>query len=405
VEETSGSPAWTNTAKLAVGLAMIAILALLVWRFRNIVSFLLLAVLLAYLLYPLTTRLRSLGLTWRGASMVVFLLTIIIVFGSLVWGGYALVTQSQSLISFIQGILRTGVPDLLLRLPSFDIGTFHFPPANLNDLGDIGNDLLGLVNPILSRTTSLLTGIASGTATFIGWTFFTLLVTYFIMAESSGIPSQMINFNIPGYSSDIRKFTRYLSGIWNAFLRGQLIIILITVLAYFILLSILGVRFALGLAIIAGMARFVPYVGPAVAWTSYGLVAFFQGSTILGLSPGWYVFLVVVTAWVTDLIMDNLVAARLMGNALKIHPAAIMVSALVAANLLGVVGVVLAAPVAATLKLMFEYLMNKLLDRDPWEGVKTSPPPVSRSLLAQLRYHLARLRALWQNLRRKQKTA
>jgi predicted PurR-regulated permease PerM len=391
-EIKSNSPTWSSTIKLVISLSLFAALAWLLLRFREVVGVLLLAVLLAYLLYPIVDWIRHrMKLSWRLASTLVFILTLLIVSGLLFWGGFTIVTQAQSLIFFLQSALTNSIPDLLPRLPTFDFGSFHFPPASLNDLGSVSQELLGLVNPVLSRTTSVLTSVASGAASFIGWTFFTLLISYFILAESSGIPGQMIGFRIPGYGDDIKKFGRYLSGIWNAFLRGQLIIIAITIMVYFVILTSLGVRFALGLALLAGMARFVPYVGAAVAWTSYGMVAFFQGSTPFNLLPIWFVVLVVGIAWLTDLILDNFVAARLMSNVLQIHPAVVMVSAIIGVNLMGIVGVVLAAPVAATLKLVIEYLLNKLLDRDPWEGVKTNPPPAPRPLLHFARFYFAQM--------------
>jgi predicted PurR-regulated permease PerM len=112
-----------------------------------------------------------------------------------------------------------------------------------------------------------------------------------------------------------------------------------------------------------------------VAWTSYGLVAFFQGTTLFGLSPFGYAALIVGVAWVTDLVLDNYVSPRLMANALRVHPAAVMISALVALNLLGVIGVILAAPVLATVKLFFDYIFAKMFDRDPWALMETIPPP------------------------------
>jgi hypothetical protein len=85
---------------------------------------------------------------------------------------------------------------------------------------------------------------------------------------------------------------------------------------------------------------------------------------------------VVVAGWITDAVMDNLISPRIFSNALRIHPAAVMVAALVAFNVLGIVGVVLAAPVLATLKLFLDYTIRKLLDLDPWSGiVRISPPP------------------------------
>jgi predicted PurR-regulated permease PerM len=390
------SPPWSSTVKLVAGLSLVALAAWLLIRFREVVGVLLIAILLAYLLYPLTDWIRNLTkISWRFAATLVFLMSVIIVLGLITLGGLAIVDQSQSLISFLQGTLGD-LPRLVDSLPKFHFGTFNFPPTDLTELGSVGQQLLSIVQPILNRTTSLLTAIASGAASVLGWTFFTLLVSYFILAESKGIPSRMFSVRVPVYGEDFRRFGRYLAGIWNAFLRGQLTIILITVVDYTVLLSILGVHYSLGLALLAGLARFVPYVGPLVAWTSYGLVAYFQGYTPFGIPPLAYVFVVVGCAWLTDLVMDNFVAARLMGNALKIHPAAVMVSAIIGVNLLGLTGVMLAAPVLATCKLFFEYVFNKLLDRDPWEGIKTNQPPVIRPLRQVIQYRLAQVGGLVQ---------
>ena len=374
------SPPWSSTTKAAIGLSVLAVLGWLLLRFSDVVGVLVVAVLLAYLLYPLADRLRQwTHISWRLAATAVFLVSVILMMGLITLGGLAIVDQSQSLIGFLTGTL-SNLPDLVSRLPSFNYGTIHFPPSNLTDLNLIGQELLGMLQPLLTRTTSLLTAVASGAASVVGWIFFAMIVAYFILSESGGIPGRMISVRIPWYGEDLKKFGFYLSGIWNAFLRGQLTIILITVMVYIVLLSVLGVRYAIGLALLAGMARFVPYVGAFIAWSSYGLVAFFQGPNFFHLPPIGFVILVVGVAWLTDLIMDNLVSTRLMGNALKVHPAAVMVSAIIGVNLFGLIGVMLAAPVVATLKLVFEYIINKLLDRDPWHGVRTTPPPLDRSV-------------------------
>ncbi|MBI4926843.1 MAG: AI-2E family transporter [Anaerolineae bacterium] len=199
----------------------------------------------------------------------------------------------------------------------------------------------------------------------------------------------------------MKKFTSYLGGIWNAFLRGQLTLIVITIMVYLVLLGGLGLRFFIGLALLAGLARFVPYVGPTVAWTTYGLVAYFPTDNLFGLPPLGFVLLVVGLAWITDLVMDNLVGAPLMGNALRIHPAAVMVSALVGANLFGLVGVVLAAPVVATLKLVWAYMFNRLIDQDPWRVLESSPAPVARPLLAMFRTPIIKIRGIWKQIVKK----
>lgn len=168
-----------------------------------------------------------------------------------------------------------------------------------------------------------------------------------------------------------------LGKIWNAFLRGQLTIVLITIIVYAIVLGAIGVNYFFGLALLAGLARFVPYIGPFIAWTTYGIVTLLQGTTIFGLEPIWYAILVILVAIVIDFFLDNAVTPRLMGNALQVHPAAIMIAALVFASLIGVVGVMLAAPVLATVMLITIYILKKLFDQDPWADLdkyKTTEP-------------------------------
>ena len=89
-------------------------------------------------------------------------------------------------------------------------------------------------------------------------------------------------------------------------------------------------------------------------------------------------------AMLIDLLMDNFVVPKMMGDSLKIHPAAVMVAAIVFAQLFGLIGVLLAAPVMATVKLGSTYVVRKLFDLDPWEGFETGNikplPPVFRYL-------------------------
>ncbi len=366
------SPRWGSTTKMIVGLSVVAICALLLFRFLNIVGPLLLAFILAYLFHPLSTSVRKgLHFSWRASVTILYLILLILVIGSIALGGLAVVEQVQSLIVFLQNAVK----DLPAFITDFTSHSYSIGPFVLNlkllDINSLTQQIPSVVQPILTRAGSSVVAVATSAATFIGWLFFILLVSYFILVESGGFPNRLISLNIPGYEDDIQQLGHALGRIWNAFLRGQITIVLLTIFIYNILLGGLGVHYFFGLALLAGLARFIPYVGPFVAWTSYGLVAFFQGSTLFGLPPLGYVALVVGSAWVTDVIMDNFVVPRLMSNALRVHPAAVMISALVAFNLLGVIGVVLAAPVLATVKLFLEYILAKLFDQDPWENLDT----------------------------------
>jgi len=386
---TNSSPRWGSTTKLVVALTVIALTAGLLIRFRQIVAPLFIAFLLAYVLYPVALFLhRRAKISWRLATAILLLLLLVIIFGLLTLGGLAIFNQIQNLITFLQDQIKN-IPTFVADITSkpISIGLFELDLTTINAT-DLANQLLGLIQPILSNTANILGNIATGTITTIGWTLFTVLVAYFILSDSGGVRTRLISFKVPGYSEDMARIGHELGNIWNAFARGQMILLILTVIIYVIILGGLQVNFYFGLALLAGLARFVPYVGPWVAWITYGLVTYFQGTTIFGLQPFGYVLLVVGIAVLIDMAMDNLIVPRMMGDTLKVHPAAVMVAAIVFANLFGILGVLLAAPVMATVTLISTYVIRKLFDIDPWLGFQTRKPkplpPVFRMLGAAL---------------------
>ena len=365
--EQNTSPRWGPMTKLVVALTFVAILAWIFLRFQSIIPPLLIAFILSYLLYPVASFLnRKLRFSWRLAVGAIYVLILILFLSLLTVGGLGLVQQIQSLIRLIQNSLVelpqlvTNVVDWLqTRSPILiDLKTV--------DVNALTNQLISVVQPLLGQTGQLLGTVASGAAQFFGWAAFVLLVSFFVLSESGGLRGRILKLNIPGYSEDVSRLGRELGRIWNAFLRGQIIIYLMTVFIYFVMLSILGIRYAIGLAFLAGLARFLPYIGPAINWVILILVAYFQPFKLFGMQPLAYTVLVVALALLIDQIFDNLISPRIMADVLKVHPAGVLVMALVAVNLLGILGVVIAAPFLASLQLIGKYFLRKMFDQDPW---------------------------------------
>jgi predicted PurR-regulated permease PerM len=380
------TPNWGSTTKLVVALTLVAFAGFLVVKFQNILGPLLLAFILSYLVHPIAAILRKwVRLPWRLAVTLIYLVFIVAILSLLTVGGFALFGQIQSLINFVQQTLVT-LPQTIENLQHqvFTIGPFKFGLANLGEIGPITNQVLSYVNPVLGELGGLVGRIAASAANLIGWIFFILIVSYFILVESEGVPGRLIDLKLPGYDADLRRMGHELGRIWDAFLRGQLIVFIITILVYLFLLTVLGVHYALGLAILAGLAKFIPYIGPFIAWTTYGLVAFFAGTPPFGLTPLAYSLIVVGIALVVDNAFDNLVSPRIIADALKVHPAAVLVAALIGANFFGLTGVVLAAPVLATVKLVIDYCMRKMLDQDPWKDMKFRTAPTVPPLFKQV---------------------
>lgn len=379
-QDQQPSPHWGSTTKLVLGLTIVAIIAALLVRFRAIIGPLILAFVLAYLIHPVASKFSKFAhLPWRTAVSLIYLVLMIILVVSLTFTGLAIVQQVQSLIGVVQRFF-TQLPAIAsdLSTRTYTIGPFLLDFSKF-DLTSLVNQVLAWVQPLLGRLGGLVGTLAGSAVTTLGWVVFVFLVSYFILADASQVPGELVHVDIPGYNADVRRLGRELGNTWNAFLRGQLIILLLVLLLYTLLMTILGVRYAIAIALLAGLARFVPYIGPLTTWTVTALVAFFQGSNYFGLIPLHYAILVIACALLLDQIFDNLIGPRIMGDTLGVHPAAVLVTAIVCANLIGIIGLVLAAPVLASLKVMGRYLTRKMLDLDPWadleEEEEKQPPP------------------------------
>lgn len=356
---------------------MMGILMVLLVNFRTFIGPLLLSIVLAYLFHPVVAWLnRATRLNWRMSVNLVYLVIIILIAAFLTVSGIAVVQQIQNLIQVIQNFINT-LPQLAADLSTREF-TLEPLPYTLTlsqfNLQSLSEQLLSTLQPLVGRVGTLVSGFATGAAVTIGWGLFTLVISYFLLAESGHVNNELIRIEIPGYDADIRRLGNELRNIWNSFLRGQLVIILLVVLAYTLLMSILGVRYFYAIAILAGIARFLPYIGPLITWIVLVLVTLFQGSNYLGLQPWQHALLALVLGFLLDQVFDNIVQPKVMGQSLRVHPAAVLIAALIAANLIGLIGLVVAAPVLASLKLLGRYVFRKMLDLDPWAGMERTTP-------------------------------
>ena len=363
------SPKWSRATKIIVAVSLLALTVAVVIRFQNLFPPLIMALIISYLFYPAASFMeRRAHMPWGLSVTLIYIVLALIIIGLLALGGFEIVSQIQSLIGTINSLLDQ-LPAILdsLKFQVIIIGPYTYDLNSLGiDLSGLSDQLINSIQAVLGQTGTIIGSVASSAISTIGWLLFILFVSYFLLIESGGLRERIFTYDFRDYNEDARKFSERLGNIWNAFLRGQIILFFLAIFIYTIVLTLLGVRFSFGLALIAGLARFLPYVGPAINWILMGLIAFFQDYKLFGMSPLAYTALVIIIAIVIDYILDYAVSTRIMSHTLKVHSAAILVAVIVAADLLGLLGVVIAAPILATVQLAYTYVFRKLNDEDPW---------------------------------------
>ncbi|MGH2522315.1 MAG: AI-2E family transporter, partial [Anaerolineales bacterium] len=278
--------------------------------------------------------------------------------------------QLESLLS---QPLHLGPFTLDLSRP-FAIGPLVIDLSSI-DLRPLYDQLLNAIQPALSQTGTFVGSLASGTASFLGWLLFILIISYYLLHDLKNLVPSIEQVVPEGYRYDVRRLAAELGPIWNAYLRGQITLAIVMGLVVGITMAVLGVRYAPVLGLMAGLLEFIPIIGPFVAGVVAVVVALFQPSNYLGLFPVYFALLVAAAQILLSQIENNFLVPRIIGGSLNLHPVVIIVGALVAANLAGIIGLLLSAPLIATLRLFGRYVYRKMFDLDPWPDPLAPPPP------------------------------
>jgi predicted PurR-regulated permease PerM len=390
--ETQGlmsmSPRWGPFTKFLIALVFVVLLGALLLRFQQMIVPLVLAVVLTYLLRPVAPAVAPrTGLAWRAAVAVVYLVLLIALLGLLTLSGIALIQQIQSLYTAVVDI-AADLPANVQRIISapFALGPFTFDlsrpffigPLRVDltttDLTPIYQQVLGALQPLLSRTGEVVSRLAAGTAEALGWMLFILIVSFYLLSDSRRMSVSLEALVPPDYAYDVRRLVGELVPIWNAFLRGQITLAIVMGLVIGLTMTLLGVRYSIVLGLMGGVLEFVPILGPLVTGTTAVIIALFQVGNWLGLTPVAYAIVVLVASILLQQVENNFLVPRIIGGNLNLHPVAILVGAVIAANLAGIIGLLLSAPTVATLRLFGRYVYRKMFDLDPWPD----PPPAVR---------------------------
>jgi predicted PurR-regulated permease PerM len=200
-------------------------------------------------------------------------------------------------------------------------------------LNQIGNKLSESTASVFSTIVSLFGGIFSATVI--------LVISFYLTVQEKGIKRFFISLTPQDrqqYTSDLVERIGVKIGGW---LRGQLLIMLIVGLLVYLGLTLLGVKYALTLALIAGILEIVPYVGPIISAIPGIILAFLQ-APILGL-------LVLILYIVIQQLENYVIFPQVMKKTVGLNPIVIIIAMLIGAKLAGILGIILSVPLTAAI--------------------------------------------------------
>lgn len=191
-----------------------------------------------------------------------------------------------------------------------------------------------------------------------------LFAAFYFLKEGRSMFDKLLNFVPNDYKVEVDILMRRINSVLGGYLRGQLFLVFFVALVLFVCLTILGVRFALILAVFSGFAEIVPIIGPVLAAAVAALVAFVGGSSSFNISSLQLAIAIIIIYTVVRQIQDYFVTPYVMGKITKLHPLIILFAVLAGGHTAGILGLILAVPIAGVLKIIFEYSLNKINDRE-----------------------------------------
>jgi predicted PurR-regulated permease PerM len=344
-------------AKFITVAIIVALTILLVQAAAHILTPFIAAAITTYLFNPLITFLNR----RTRVSRAVWICLLYIAIGVLIYG---LARSLGPLIAIQYADFRDRlIPTIIVELPrqlaayeTIDFGGFSV------DLGEIERPVIDFLrDTTLSLPATVPHLVFTALESVILFVTY-LIVTFYLLMQTEQIVVKFYSLVPAPYRAEIRGLGHRIDEILGGYIRGTLLLIPIMSVLTYIALTILGVRYALVIAIASGILEIIPLVGP---WSAAGIamsVALFQATAPFGW-PTWVLVLAVgATYFVLRMFEDNFIIPFVVGHAVNLHPVIVLFAILAGGALGGAFGLLVSIPVAAVARLLLRYLYRKLVD-------------------------------------------
>ncbi|MEM8627907.1 MAG: AI-2E family transporter [Pseudomonadota bacterium] len=344
----------TLTTKSLVWVGLLIVILLTIYVLSPILLPFVLAFFLAYVLNPLVAMLEKAELSRSfGSAAVVVFFTVILV----------------SLLLLLVPILLVQIQNFAATLPeqaskvgaaieSLVIRVFGPDAAQVEDavLQRIRDGLTFQEDGVSQAITSLITG-GLAVVNFLSLVLITPVLTFYLLADWPRL-MRGLHDHIPlDYKETVERLLGEIDQVISGFLRGQGLVALLLGLIYATGLVMVGLTYGLLIGLVAGLLSYIPFVGTIIGFV-LGMFA-----AISQFWPEWLpIVLVAVVFGVGQVLEGNFLSPKIVGDRIKLHPVWLIFSLFAFSYLFGVVGLLIAVPVAAVIGVLGRFALAEYRD-------------------------------------------
>lgn len=314
-----------------------------------VISPIFIGLIIAWLFDPIVKWLQSKNIPKIVACILVYVVVI---------GGISLFV-SLLMPTFINQIkdFASTIPSLLKNFKDIATNLFNNFSSNHDiDLSSMKETLFGTIETfginITTKVPNALVNVAkslvSGGMTFI----LGLMIGFYMLFDFDKVSQHVLEIMPSGWRENAKDLCRRINQSLRGYVQGVFFVMLLVFVTQSIGLSLAGLKAPLVFALFCALMDIIPYFGPYIGAIPAVIVGFTQ-SPIVGV-------FCIVSIVVVQILENNFYQPLIMGHTMKLHPVTIMIGLLIFQHFFGIIGMIVATPVIAALKVIFTFINEKL---------------------------------------------
>jgi predicted PurR-regulated permease PerM len=332
-----------------LGLVPLVVLLLGLFLFRAILLPFLVGMAAAYMLDPAADRLQRWGVGRTTATLlitisffIVLVVVLLLILPPLAAQAAELATQ---LPEYLERLRQRVVPTLAAFLTRFDVDLDLSAEGLFRRYSTQGMEVL-----VAAGTGLLQSGVAL--LNLVSLIFVTPIVTFYLLRDWDRMVAKVWALIPPDLEPTLRRLAADIDEVLAGFIRGQGLVCLFLALFYGFGLWLVGLRYGLIIGLLTGFFSFIPYIGMTLGLVVGLAVAAFQFQDLLMIGVVAGVFAL------GQFIEGNLISPRLVGSRIHLHPVWVIFAVLAGTVLAGVLGTLLAVPVAGVIGVLLRFALE-----------------------------------------------
>lgn len=314
----------------------------------KVISPLFYGIIIAWLLNPFVKRLEKRGMGKALSVVLVYLILLIMLYLFSLALLPSLADQINDIVSSVPAILsdiKTWAEDIFIKLSD----------KSLINLDNVKNELFISVEKFGTELTTnlpnLVMGLISGLVSGIGTILLSFIVGFYMLFNISSLKKHVINILPKRMKADTERLMGLMSSTLLEYVKGTLLISFILFVVSYIGFTIIGLKAPALFALFCAITNLIPYIGPYIGGAAAVLVGFTQ-STFIGI-------VVIIFIIICQSLESYILQPVVMSKKVNVHPVTILISLLIFGYFFGIIGMILATPIVALIKILYVFLDEK----------------------------------------------